>query len=346
MKFTIGYASQPDLYHPRILLEHVTLAERAGFETLWVSDHFHPWSHTGAQESHTWVFIGAAASRTNKISFGTAVTCPLFRYNPAITAQAFASLRAMFPNRIFLGVGSGEAMNEIPVGYEWPSLRERIERLEEAIRIMKMLWSKDFVTFNGKYYKLRKANLYTKPETEVPLYVAGFGPRVAKIAGKYADGFLTTLVDPEKLKNILLKALAEGAKETGRDPALIERAVELGVSYDQDFDRAIKRVRFWRGSLFPFMFKLPIYDPREIEEMGQMVSDEALAKSFFIGTKSEDILKPIDRAVKMGFTHIYLQSTSPDEQKFLKMAAKEIVPYVKSTYGIGKKVTTQRRRKS
>ena len=339
MKFTIGYASQPDLYHPKILLEHATLAEKAGFETLWVSDHFHPWSHTGAQESNTWVFIGAAAARTNKIRFGTAVTCPLFRYNPAITAQAFATLRAMFPERIFIGVGSGEAMNEIPVGYEWPSLKERIERLEEAVRIMKMLWeAKDFVTFKGKYYRLRKAKLYTKPETQVPLYVAGFGPKVAKIAGKYADGFLTTLVDPDKFENILLKAVAEGAKETGRDINKIERAVELGVSYDQDFDKAVKKVRFWRGNLFPFMFKLPIYDPREIEEMGQMVSDEALAKAFFIGTKPEDILKPIERAVKMGFNHIYLQSTSPNEEKFLKMAAKEIVPYVKSTYGTDKKV--------
>lgn len=339
MKVTIGYASQPDLYHPKILLEHATLAEKAGFETLWVSDHFHPWSHTGAQESNTWVFIGAAAARTNKIRFGTAVTCPLFRYNPAITAQAFATLRAMFPERIFIGVGSGEAMNEIPVGYEWPSLKERIERLEEAVRIVKMLWeAKDFVTFKGKYYRLRKAKLYTKPETQVPLYVAGFGPKVAKIAGKYADGFLTTLVDPDKFENILLKAVAEGAKETGRDINKIERAVELGVSYDQDFDKAVKKVRFWRGNLFPFMFKLPIYDPREIEEMGQMVSDEALAKAFFIGTKPEDILKPIERAVKMGFNHIYLQSTSPNEEKFLKMAAKEIVPYVKSTYGTDKKV--------
>jgi len=339
LKVTIGYASQPDLYHPKILLEHATLAEKAGFETLWVSDHFHPWSHTGAQESNTWVFIGAAAARTNKIRFGTAVTCPLFRYNPAITAQAFATLRAMFPERIFIGVGSGEAMNEIPVGYEWPSLKERIERLEEAVRIMKMLWgAKDFVTFKGKYYRLRKAKLYTKPETQVPLYVAGFGPKVAKIAGKYADGFLTTLVDPDKFENILLKAVAEGAKETGRDINKIERAVELGVSYDQDFDKAVKKVRFWRGNLFPFMFKLPIYDPREIEEMGQMVSDEALAKAFFIGTKPEDILKPIERAVKMGFNHIYLQSTSPNEEKFLKMAAKEIVPYVKSTYGTDKKV--------
>jgi len=333
LKFTIGYASQPDLYHPRTLLEHSVLAEKAGFETLWVSDHFHPWSHSEAQESHTWVFIGAAAARTNKIRFGTAVTCPLFRYNPAITAQAFASLRAMFPGRIFLGVGTGEAMNEVPVGYEWPSLRERIERLEESVRIMKLLWAKEFVNFKGKYYSLRRANLYTKPETPVPLYIAGFGPKVARIAGKYGDGYLTTLVDPERFENVLLKAVSEGAREMGRDASKIEKVVELGVSYDEDFDKAVRKVRFWRGTLFPFMFKFPIYDPREIEAMGQMVSDETLAKAYFIATKSEELLKPIERAVKMGFNHVYLQSTSPDENKFFEMAAKEVVPYVKSTYG-------------
>jgi coenzyme F420-dependent glucose-6-phosphate dehydrogenase len=333
MGFTLGYASQTELYHCRILLEHAVLAEKAGFETLWVSDHFHPWSHSEAQAGHTWVIIGAAAARTSKIKFGTAVTCPLFRYNPAITAQAFATLRAMFPGRIFIGLGAGEAMNEIPVGYDWPSPKERIERLDEAIQIMKLLWSRSFVTFNGKYYRLRRANLYTKPETPVPLYVAAFGPKVAKLAGKYADGLLTSLVDPDRLNKVLLPAVAEGAKETGRDPSGIEKVVELGVAYDEDYDKAVKKVRFWAGTLFPFMFKLPIYDPREIENMGKLVSDEALAKAFFICTKAEDIIKPIERAVKMGFDHAYLQSTSPDENRFFEIAEKHVVPYIKSTYG-------------
>jgi len=335
LRFTFGYSSQPDLYHSRTLLEHAALVEKAGFETLWLSDHFHPWSHSEAHESQTWVLIGAAAARTSKIKFGTAVTCPLFRYHPAITAQAFASLRAMFPDRIFLGVGTGEALNEVPVGYEWPSIKERIERLEESIQIMKLLWSKSFVNFKGKYYTLHKANLYDKPDTEVPLYVAGFGPKVAKIAGKYADGFLTTMVDPDKLKNQLLTAVAEGAREKGRDPAKIEKVVELGISYDEDPEKALKKLRFWRGTLFPFMFKFPIYDPREIEDMGRMVSDEALAKTYLVCTKPEDVLKPVEEAVRRGFNHVYLQSTSPDERKFIEMAAKEIVPYVKSTYGTG-----------
>ena len=339
MGLTLGYASQPDLYPPRTLLEHAILAERSGFETLWVSDHFHPWSHLGAQGGHTWVIIGAAAAQTCKIRFGTAVTCPLFRYNPAITAQAFATLGAMFPGRIFIGVGTGEAMNEIPVGCDWPSTGERIERLEEAIRIMKLLWSSSFVSFKGKYYRLRKANLYTKPETPIPLYVAAYGPKVAKIAGKYADGFLTSLVEPDRFKNVLLQAVAEGAKETGRDFSRIEKVVELNVAYDEDYSKALKKVRFWAANLFPFMFKLPIYDPREIEEMGKLVSDEAIAKAFFIGTKPEDIITPIERAIKMGFDHVYLQSTSPDENKFFEMAGKHIVPYITSTYGEAKQRT-------
>jgi coenzyme F420-dependent glucose-6-phosphate dehydrogenase len=333
MKFTLGYASQPDLYHPRILLDHAVLAEKAGFETLWVSDHFHPWSHSNAQESHTWVFIGAAAARTSKIRFGTAVTCPLFRYNPAITAQAFASLRSMFPDRIFVGLGTGEAMNEVPLGYDWPAVKERIERFEEAIQIMKLLWAESFVDFKGKYYRLKKANLYTKPESPVPMYVAAFGPKVARLAGKYADGFLTTLVDPEKLNNELLPAVREGANEKGRDPAKIEKTVELGVAYDEDYEKALEKVKFWGGTMFPLMFKLPIFDPRQIEEMGSVVSDEALAKAYLISTEPDDFVKQIEKAVKMGFDHAYLQSSSPDESKFIEMATKHVIPYVKSTYG-------------
>ena len=331
MKFVLGYSSQPDLHHPKTLLDHAVQAERAGFETLWVSDHFHPWSHTGAHESNTWVFIGAAAALTTKIRFGTAVTCPLFRYNPAITAQAFASLRAMFPERIFLGVGTGEAMNEMPVGYSWPSFKERKERLEEAVQVIKLLWSGSFVNFHGKYYTLRDARIYTKPETTVPLYIAAFGTQVAKLAGKYGDGFLTTLVDQER-RNALFRAVDEGAREVGKDPSLIEKVVELGVAYDEDYDKALKKVRFWAGNLLPHIFTKPIYDPREIEDMGKKVTDEDIAKAFFIGTKPEDLIAPIERAIKMGFNQVYLQSTSPDETKFFQMAAKHIVPYIKSTY--------------
>jgi coenzyme F420-dependent glucose-6-phosphate dehydrogenase len=337
MALGLGYSNQPDMYPPRELLEHVALAEKAGFEKLWVGDHFMPWSHSEAHESHAWVFIGAAAAMTRKMQLGTAVTCPLFRYHPGITAQAFATLRAMFPERIFLGLGTGEAVNEVPLGYEWPSVKERLERTEEAIKIMKLLWSENFVSFKGKYYRLRKANLYSKPETPVPIYLAAFGPKVAKLAGMYCDGFLTSLGDQplEHVRDVLFSAVDEGAKEKGRDPSKLERVAELVVAYDEDYDKALKKCRLWAGPTIPIMFpQLPIYDPREIEACGRLISNEVIARSYHISTKPEQIIRTIESIAKIGFSHVYLVSFSPDERAFIRMAEKEIVPYVKSNLSL------------
>jgi coenzyme F420-dependent glucose-6-phosphate dehydrogenase len=193
----IGYLAPMEQYQPLPMLQYTMAAEKAGFDSIWVSDHFHPWFHNNAAGGFAWVWMAAAAERTNSVEIGTAVTCPILRYNPAIVAQAFATLACMYPNRIFLGLGTGEAMNEVPVGCEWPKFAERVERLEESIRIMKLLWNENFVTFNGKYYKLRKANLYTKPKSPPPIFVASTGARVAEIAGRHADGLLTVPLPKE-----------------------------------------------------------------------------------------------------------------------------------------------------
>jgi len=321
-----------ELYHPNVFLELVPLVENAGFDSLWGSDHFHPWGDTGASSCFTWAWIAAAAERTKRIPIGTAVTCPMFRYHPAIVAQAFATLRAMYPDRIFLGLGTGEAMNEVPLGYVWPSVKERIERFEESIQLMKKLWTEEWIDFKGKYYRLKQAKLYVKPATPVPIYVASFGPKVAEIAGKYADGYITTLVSEEQLRNVLVPAIERGAKKMGRDPSEIEKVVELGVGYDKDYERALKKVRFWAGTMFHFVFKHGISDPGEIEAMGDLVGDEHIAKGFAIGTKAEDFIPRIETCIKLGFDHIYLQSTSPDEKAFIHLCEKEILPYIRETY--------------
>jgi len=167
MKLRIGYDCCMELYHPNVFLELAPLAEKAGFDTIWASDHFHPWQDTNASSCFTWAWIAAAAERTKKAPIGTAVTCPMFRYHPAIVAQAFATLRAMYPERIFIGLGTGEALNEVPLGYTWPSVKERIERFEESIQIMRKLWTEEWVDFKGKYYRLKQAKLYVKPTTPV-----------------------------------------------------------------------------------------------------------------------------------------------------------------------------------
>jgi len=307
-------------------------AEKAGFDAVWFSDHFHPWFDTNASGGFAWVCIASAAERTQKIQFGTAITCPLFRYNPAIVAQAFATLGVMYPNRIFLTLGTGEAMNEVPVGYDWPDFSERVKRFEEAIRIIKCLWNQDWVTFKGRYYKLRKANLYTKPKEPIPLFVAGNGPRATELAGRYGDGFLTGLMPEDQYKNVLFPALRKGAREAGRDYDSIEKAIELNVSYAEDYSQALDSIRCWAGTCFPAVFQYPISDPRIIESYANLVGDKQLAHAMIIGTTPEEHIKGIEKYIKLGFTNIHIGSSSPDETKTLAIYARQIIPYLKSTY--------------
>jgi coenzyme F420-dependent glucose-6-phosphate dehydrogenase len=330
--FKFGYGIAVEQRDPTLCLQMASDAEKAGFDAVWFSDHFHPWFDTNAAGGFAWVCIAAAAELTRNVHFGTAITCPLFRYNPAIVAQAFATLGVLYPNRIFLSVGTGEAMNEVPVGYDWPAFPERLERLEESVKIMKLLWSRSFVNFKGKYYTLRKANLYTKPEVPIPVFVAGNGPKATEIAGKYGDGFLTGIMPEEQYKNVLFPALKKGAQEIGRDYDSIEKAIELTVSYAEDYQKALDSIRCWAGTLFSAVFQYPISDPRVIESYANLVGDKQLAQAMIVGTTPEEHIKEIEKYIKLGFTNIHIGSSSPDETKTLEMYARHVIPYLKSTY--------------
>jgi coenzyme F420-dependent glucose-6-phosphate dehydrogenase len=329
----IGYQAVHERYQPLPLLDYAVEAEKAGFDSIWSSDHFHPWAHTNASCGFSWVWMAALAERTKRVEIGTGVMCPTMRYHPGVVAQAFATLSAMYHGRIFMGLGTGEAMNEVPLGYRWPRFKERAERLEEAITVMKLLWSRDFVTFKGKYYRLNKANLYTKPASHIPIYIAATGPTVAEIAGRQADGFLTIGIAEQNYRDVLLPALEKGAKSAGRDPDKIVKSMEVGVSYDENYDKALDSVRFWAGALMPAFFMYGIADPRLIEEHGRLVGDKQLAEHWLIGTKPEDHIKRLEKYIKTGFQHIYVSSSSPDEIKTARMYGMHVLPYIRSTYG-------------
>jgi coenzyme F420-dependent glucose-6-phosphate dehydrogenase len=333
--FKIGYCAHHEQYPPTALLEYAVLAEQSGFDTIWTADHFHPWVHSRGQCGFAWVWIAAAAERTKKVEIGTGVTCPTLRYNPAIVSQAFATLGVMYPNRIFIGLGTGEALNEMPVGCKWPHFKERADRLEEAIKIMKMLWTRDVVTFKGKYYTLRKATLYTRPKTPIRMIVAASGPTVAEIAGRYADGFLTSgTFPPEQYHQVLFPALEKGAHSVGRNPEKIEKIAEVFVSYGEDYDKALASARFWAPTILPAIWwKYPIYDPSEIEACGKLVGDDQLKKVWCISICPDDHIKHIERLIKLGFNHVYITGSNPDEKKFFEVYQKKVIPYLRETYG-------------
>jgi coenzyme F420-dependent glucose-6-phosphate dehydrogenase len=329
MAIRLGYFVELEkAKNPRILIDAAVYAEKRGFQAVWVTDHFHPWVHTDAGCGFTWSWLAAAAENLKTIPLGPAVTAPILRYHPALVAQAYATLGVMYPNRIFLALGAGEAMNEIPLGYAWPSFRERHERFEEAIQIIRALWAHDFVDFNGKHFRLRKANLYTKPDKPIPLYVAANGPVNAEIAGKYADGFLTMeSEDISVYKGKLFPAVARGARSVGRNPDSIAKMLEVNVAYDEDYERALKACKKWGTIMMPVFYKYPIADPREIEAHSRWLDEKELAKIWIISSNPEEHIRRIERYVKEGFTDVHTCNWGYDEYKYIDMYAKHVIPY-------------------
>ncbi|MDA4111882.1 MAG: TIGR03557 family F420-dependent LLM class oxidoreductase [Thaumarchaeota archaeon] len=328
----MGYQMSLEQFQPDVALNHAVLAEQYGFESIWASDHFMPWYHTNATSAFAWSWLGAAAQATKKIKFGTGLTAPILRYNPGLVAQAFATLDYMFPGRIFLSLGTGEALNEMPLGYDWPPHSERLRRLEEAILVIRKLWTGDLISFKGNYYKLRKAKLYTPPRTKIPIFVAASGPKAAELAGRVGDGLLTiTNPDDGYFKDLIFPAVERGLKSSVRDKeSTFEKNVELQVSFDEDYKKAVQSVRPWAGNVMPIFFNLGVYDPRVVEEHGQFVGDENLAKIWVIATSSEPIIKSIERYAKLGFTGIHITSSSPSQEKFMQLYKKEILPALTS----------------
>lgn len=230
----IGYKASAEQFGPRDLLDFAIAAEEAGFDSVFVSDHFQPWRHTGGHAPFSFAWMGALGARTSRIAIGTSVLTPTFRYHPSVVAHAFGTIGALFPGRIILGVGTGEALNETPsTGMEWPEPKERLARLKEAIDLIKRLWSEDRVTFDGTYYKVRNATIYDRPEEPVPIYIAGAGPVITKYAGRIADGFICTSGKPFELyRETLLPNLAAGLTAAARAPNAIDRMIEMKVSFD------------------------------------------------------------------------------------------------------------------
>jgi G6PDH family F420-dependent oxidoreductase len=323
----IGIQAAHEQVNPRDLLHDVKVMDDSGVEVCWSSDHYMPWWHTGASGAAAWPWLGAALAHTSKIKIGTAVTAPILRYNPAVVAQVFATLDYMFPGRTFLSVGTGESLNEVPSGNHWPSAAERLEMLKEAMQLIKKLWSEDWVDFEGQYYSVKRSNLYTKPATKMPLYVAALGRQAARLAGAEGDGLLTNESNPQLVKERIFLAFEEGARKVGKNPDSMLKALFLPASYDEDRQKALKSVSFWKGAMIKAFYEVDYPDPRKIEESGQVVGDDTMMdRTAMVITDAEEGIKKLQRYADLGFTDIVLINSSPDRTRFTRLLAERIIP--------------------
>jgi coenzyme F420-dependent glucose-6-phosphate dehydrogenase len=329
----VGYLAALEQYQPPVALEHAKHAKRAGFDAIWATDHFHPWVHTGASAGFAWTWMASAAAQIADVSFGTAVSSPLGRYNPGLIAQGFSTLSQLYPGRIVLGLGTGEAINEIPLGYKFPGFKERHARMEESLKIIRGLWEGKTLSSRGKYYPMKKARLYTKPTGKIPIYLAASGVKSAELAGKYADGLMTVSklgVEPGPYLSMMMDAVKAGAAKAGRDPALIDKSTLIKVSYDDDYDRALKACRFWATTLIPWPIKTLMGDPVDVESMAKLISDDAIKAYFVVSNDPEEHLKKLKELVSAGYTNLIVHSTSPDQAKMTEVYGKEVIPHLRA----------------
>jgi len=329
----LGYKASAEQFHPRGLLDLAIAAERAGFESVWTSDHFQPWRYTGGHAPNALVWLGAAAQATERVTLGTSVLTPTLRYNPAIVAQAFATLSCLAPGRIILGVGTGESMNEVPVGVEWPEQKERFARLRESLTLIRRLFSEDFVTFEGEYYRTRNATVYDRPDDPVPIYIAASGPAAARLAGRIGDGFICTSGKGEALyTETLLPALVEGCVGAGRDPATIERTIEMKVSFDLDHERAMEDTKEWAALALSAEQKMGVDDPRELERLAKGVEDVA-HRRWLVSSDPDEHVEQIATYVGYGFDHLVFHFPGNDQEAAITRYADVILPRLRARFG-------------
>ncbi len=332
---TLGYKASAEQFAPRQLLDYSVQAEQAGFDSVVVSDHFQPWRHTDGHAPFSFAWLAALGERTERVRLGTSVVTPHFRYHPAIVAQAIATIACLNPDRVFLGVGTGESMNEVPVlGIEWPEFKVRFGRLKEAIEIMRRLWTEEFVSFEGEYFQTHNATLYDRPETPVPLYVAASGAVASRLAGRVADGFICTSGKGRELyEETLLPAVKEGADKAGRDYDGIEKMIEVKVSFDRDRQRAMEDTRIWAALALPSESKMGVEDPREMERLAAELPLEKAASRWIVSDDPEEHVERIGEYVDLGFTHLVFHGPGDDQSRFISQYGEEILPRLRDRFG-------------
>ena len=330
-----GYKASAEQFGPRELLEFAVIAEEVGFDSILVSDHFQPWRHSDGHAPYSFSLLGALGERTSRALIGTSVVTPTFRYHPSIVAQAVATLGTLCPGRVLLGVGTGESLNEVPAtGIEWPRFKERFDRLDESIDLIKRLWAEERVSFEGTYYRTENATIYDRPAEPVPIYVAASGPTAARLAGRVGDGFICTSGKPRELyTETLLPSVEAGLTEADREPASIERMIEMKVSFDSDGQRALHDTRHWAALALSPEEKTGVKDVLEMEERAAALPIERAASRWIVSSDADEHVEKIAPYVDLGFTHLVFHAPGTDQERFLRAYAAQVLPRLRARFG-------------
>jgi G6PDH family F420-dependent oxidoreductase len=315
----IGYFLSCEQFGPRELVDQAKRAEAAGFDALWISDHFHPWNDEQGQSPFVWGVIGALSEATS-LPVSTAVTCPTVRIHPAVIAQAAATAAVQLDGRFVLGVGSGEALNEHILGDPWPSVGVRQVMLEEAVAVIRLLHRGDEVSHHGEHYEVQDARIYTLPEQPVPIYVSGFGPQAAQLAGRIGDGYCLAMPDAELV-------------QTFRDAGGGQKPVQAGtkVSWDADRDVALDAAhRLWANEQLPGQLAQTLPRPRDFADAATLVTREAVGDAITCGPDSDQHAAQIRAHLKAGIDEVYVQQIGPDMTGFFTAWQREVLPQLRT----------------
>ena len=315
-------------FPPDDLLRQAVEAEEAGFDGIGTSDHLQPWWEPG-ESGHAWVWLGAAAQATERLPVGPAVTVGLKRYHPALIAQAYATLELMYPGRVFVGLGSGESLNESPLGLDWPAPRDQLAALEEACGLIRRLWNGERVDHEGRFFRTKRASLHTRPELPPPLYVSAFHPGAARVAGRYGDG-LWTFGDPETAPE-LIETYRAAADEAGRAPGTI--VFEAGFSWAPNDEEALEGARVWKGAAPDEFYVDDWFDPQAMYEEGErQVSDDDLKEQTIVSSDPDEHVERIKQieALAHGDVIVKLSNQSGPTALAIRIYAEQVLPKLRS----------------
>ena len=312
----IGYWLSCEEHAPNDLVRYAHRAEEVGFSFGLISDHFHPWLDRQGQSPFVWAVLGGIAQVTQRLRLATAVTCPLLRMHPAIVAQAAATAAAMLPGRFLLGLGSGENLNEHILGAHWPPADVRLDMLEEAIQVLRLLWRGGSRSHHGRYFTVEDACIYTRPESPPPILVAASGPRAAELAGRHADGLITVVPDRE-LVEAFTAAGGAGKPKYG----------QVKVCWAADEAQARRTAyEVWPNGALPGALNAELREPSQFEQAVKLVTPDQVAEKTVCGPDPERHIGAIRRFLDAGFDHVSVHQIGPDQEGFFEFYQRDVLP--------------------